>query len=554
MRFLVSVRTLLLVGVVVAAAVVVVILEPWKSSSPLPTRQDPPVAMFEDYNAVTSSPVHALQILRSLGVGVVQLPVPWYQLAADGSSHTPPAGNPYPSASWAIYDTVDRDAHKDGIQLDLMLTGGAPEWANAAGEPARDPSPGVWDPSAGAFRQFVEAAGTRYSGHYTPPGASSPLPRVNFWDIWDEPNWGPSLQPQLVLNPLRIASAADYRGLVDAAWSALQSTGHGHDTVVIGNLSPRGTTTGPPKFPLPAAAYYVASPLGFTRALYCVDDSYHPLQGRAAAEVGCPTTAAGSRAFRQANPGLFEAQGFGIHPYPVNLPPTEADTTDPDTVEFSQIPHLITALDKVEGAYGANAKMGVYVTEYGYITHPPNAGVTYLSPRRAGSFLNWSEYLAWRNARIDSTMQYQLYDPGPGPSEFGEGGFATGLVSSTDQPKANFYAYRMPIWMPLTDTSRGNGLEVWGCARPAPYAYLDTHQPQSVQIQLQPGSTGAFRTVRTVQLTPEGGCYFDVRVKFPSSGTVRLQWSYPPGDSRLRDPLTPTQTTIHSRDVQITIR
>jgi hypothetical protein len=544
---------LLLVGVIAAAAVVLIAFTPWKGASSLPTRQDPPVAMFEDWGGLTSNPARTLQILRSLGVGIVQVPVPWAMVAAGPTLHTRPPGNDYPSASWAIFDTIDWDAQRVGIQLDWMLTPGAPAWANAAGQPPGDPYPDVWNPSANAFKQFVEAAGDRYSGHYTPPGAASPLPRVSFWDIWDEPNWGPSLQPQLALNPLRVASAPEYRQLLDAAWSALQSTGHGTDPIVIGNLSPRGTTTAVPTHVLPAAAYYTSSPLGFTRALYCVDGSYQPLRGSAAAKEGCPTSAAGSGHFRQQHPALFQAQAFGIHPYPVNLPPTEADTSNRDTVEFSQIPHLVTALDRVQSAYGSTSKMRVWLTEYGYITHPPNAGVTYLSPKRAGSFLNWTEYLVWRNPRIASTMQYLLYDPPPGPSEFGPGGFATGLASATGQPKATFYAYRMPIWMPVTHTSSGGGLEVWGCARPAPYAYGDTHQPQYVRIQLQRDSTGSFDTVRTIRLDPTHGCYFDVRVNFPSSGTVRLAWSYPPGDSRLDDPLTPGQSTIYSRPVSIAI-
>jgi hypothetical protein len=551
MRFLSSARSLVLLGLIAVAVAVVVVAKPWSSTSSLPTRADPPVAMLQDFSALTSDPDKTLQTLRSLGVGVVRVLVPWDQVAADPGSRTPPAGNQYPTAAWAGYDFIDREARKYGIRVDLLLSGGAPVWATGTGEPRRDPSTGVWYPSANAYGQFVEAAAKRYSGQYTPPGASSALPRVNFWEIWDEPNWGPALQPQLVLHPLRIASALEYRRLLDAAWSAMQRTGHGDDTIVIGNLSPRGTTA-TPKFPLPAAAYDVASPLGFTRTLYCVDNSYHPLRGSAAAVVGCPTTAAGSQRFREEHPALFDAPGFGIHPYPVSLPPTQADTTNPDTVEFSQIPHLVSGLSNLERAYGSHNKIGVYITEYGYITHPPNANVGLLSPTRAGSYLNWTEYLAWRDPRILSTMQYLLYDPPPGPSLFGEGGFSTGLASSTGKPKANFRAYRMPIWMPLTHASPGQGLEVWGCARAAPYAYNDTHVPQEVQIQLRRGSSGPFETVSTVRLAPNN-CYFDLRVKFPASGTVRLQWSYPRGDSALVDPLTPDQTTIHSRLVQITI-
>src|SRR5437764_1002852 len=149
-------------------------------------------------------------------------------------------------------------------------------------------------------------------------------------------------------------------------------------------------------------------------------------------------------------------------------------------------------------------------------------------------------------------MQYLLYDPAPGPSVFGNGGFATGLVFYNGTPKATFAAYRMPIFLPVTRSRPGHPLEVWGSVRPARYAALDTHQAQYVQIQFRAGPSGPFRTVRTVRITDPRG-YFDVDVQFPVSGTVRLRWSYPPGDQRLLDLVTPREGTIYSRDVQVTV-
>jgi hypothetical protein len=61
-----------------------------------------------------------------------------------------------------------------------------------------------------------------------------------------------------------------------------------------------------------------------------------------------------------------------------------------------------------------------------------------------------------------------------------------------------------------------------------------------VAIRLQPGSRGSFQTVKTVTVTSSRG-YFDVRVVFPSSGSVRLTWSSPTG-------------TFHSRTVKISVR
>ena len=43
-------------------------------------------------------------------------------------------------------------------------------------------------------------------------------------------------------------------------------------------------------------------------------------------------------------------------------------------------------------------------------------------------------------------------------------------------------------------------------------------------------------------------CYFDLRLSFPSSGTVRLAYTYPPGALGLAG------TTVHSRPVAITLR
>ncbi len=512
-----------------------------------------PMAMFEDDARLLADPAGTLLELRGLGVSIVRVDIPWSYIApAPGSTTRPPgfdASDPaaYPAANWGPYDAVVRYAHQDGLKLDFLLTSPAPLWAAAAGPPHGVP-PGAWKPSASAFGQFVHAIGVRYGGHYAPSRGAVPLPPVDSWEIWDEPNWGPSLAPQFPVGSLEILSASEYRDLLDAAWSALEGTGHAHDTILIGDLSPRGLTA-PPQSVF-AASLQASSPLGFTRSLYCVSSSYTPLRGPAAVRVGCPAHADSQR-FRTMHPALFGATGFGVHPYPVNLPPTESDSTDPDTTEFSEIPHLTAALDRLQSAYESPHKLDIYNTEYGYITHPPNVGTGYLSPAIAAGYLNWTEYLSWRNPRIATTSQYGLSDSKPAQSVFGFGGFATGLLFYGDKPKQTFYAYRLPIFLPVSHTTRGHALEVWGCARPAHYAYLDTHQTQYVQIQFRAAPAGAFQTIRTVPLDAASSCDFDVHVKFPGSGTVRLAWSYPAHDPGLTNALKGGQLTIHSRNVGI---
>src|SRR2546426_1120235 len=78
----------------------------------------------------------------------------------------------------------------------------------------------------------------------------------------------------------------------------------------------------------------------------CAVQPPRPLGAKGPGLAGCPPADSGSARFRRAHPALFTATGYGIHPYPISLPPTEADAASPDTVEFSQIPQLTSLLDR----------------------------------------------------------------------------------------------------------------------------------------------------------------------------------------------------------------
>jgi hypothetical protein len=396
--------------------------------------------------------------------------------------------------------------------------------------------------------------GERYSGSYVPAGATEPLPRVSFWALWNEPNFGEDLGPQAVDGSTVPVAPVMYRKLVAAGWTGLSAAGHSTstDTVVIGELAPRGqsapgTRTAPQGLP---GQFAQTRPLAFIRTLYCVGPSLHQLRGAAARAVGCPTTAAGSRAFRAANPGLFGATGFADHPYPQNEPPTVERSTNQDIAPFPRLPNLERELDRIQVAYGSKTRFPIYNTEFGYITHPPNRGA-YVSPATAAYYLNWAEYLSWKQPRVASTMQYPLYDPPLDQiSQSGDGGFSSGLFSSSGKPKPAYAAYRLPLFLPATSATRGHALEVWGCVRPAHYAILDTGLAQTAQIQfLRKGSSGPFATLATVSIAGAGDCYFDLHLRFAASGTVRLAYTYPPSYGPGLG-----GTTVYSRSVAVTVR
>jgi hypothetical protein len=487
-------------------------------------------ASFQD-NALAMNPATlgpTLKTLRSLGVDRLVVSVNWYKLAPASSSRRRPPGfdgtDPadYPASNWAYYDRIVEQAKVAGLSVNFTVMGGAPLWAVG-----RAPAPSmrsVWYPSAREFGAFVHALGERYSGHYTPPGASGPLPRVSYWSIWNEPNVGSSsLSPQVV-NGVEVAPAL-YRALLDAAWSALLSTGHGPntDTILVGQTASTGH--------LDPGLELGMQPLRFIRALYCLSSSYRPLRGAAAQQRRCPTTAAGSEGFPAQHPALFRATGWAHHPYYLGdtAPTTPAPAIGPDWVTFANLPKLEGALDGIQRVYGSSRRLPIYLTEYGIETNPPRADVG-ISPTLQATYLNEAEYIAWRDPRVRTLSQYLLQDAAPlGHATVSS--FATGLIYTDGSRKPSYAAYRLPIWLPATGGHRGQALEVWGCVRPAKRYAGRTVPP--VQIQLDG------RTVSSVPISNREG-YFDVRVGFPHGGTVRLAWPTPGGP------------TIYSRDVSVT--
>ncbi len=530
----------------------------------------------EDLGLWAPDPSPTFQQMRALGIQDVRFMLRWYTVAPNPNSYRKPRfndGSPAAKAyNWTTIDTVVRDAAKYGIRLDLDVVGGAPNWALGPGAkkvPQTSQGHDVWEPSAKDLGQFVKALGLRYSGTFDPAiGRSVPhdpndLPRVDFWSIWNEPDYGPSLAPQGLPGHTDTVeySPRMYRGLVDQAWNGLQHSGHGKDTILFGELAPRGRPTW--------GVFSGMKPLIFLRAMYCVDSHYRPLRGRAAALRGCPTTAAGSRRFRANHPALFNATGLSDHPYMRWYSPNREWSPDPyyhtSTADYSTlgvIGQLEHSIDRLQRVYGSHRALPVYDTEFGYITDPPHKRVDYpwLSPSTAAYYLNWAEYIHWRNPRLMTYDQYLLQDPLPALKSNDYGGFASGLITYGGQKKVTYAAYRLPIYMPTTTTRRGRSLEVWGCIRPAHSIIAEGLGPQTADIQVARGahpSNVAFKTVATATLRNAASCYFDAHVKFPGSGTetVRLLWRYPVTDpAGYFDPLFPLGAATFSRHVEIKLR
>lgn len=509
--------------------------------------------IMQDDSHVLSDPSDTLNIFRSLGATDVRIFMGWGTIAPSANSRRQPRFNTtnpgaYPASHWAPYDAAVRAAAARGMGVNFVLTGPAPLWATKYAPPGRGVTARTahdYEPSAAQFGNFVAAVGKRYRGNYTPAGSSTPLPAVKFWAIWDEPNYGFQLAPQAI-NGVEVAPMY-YRALVDHAWSSLRATGHGSNTILIGDTAPRGA-------PNPGVANGMY-PLRFLRALYCVNSSFQKLRGAAAAARGCPTTAGASSRFRAQNPGLFNASGFAAHLYTSgqdSRPNLPTPSFEPDYAGLYDLPKLESTLNRLAGAYGSPKQLPIYNTEFGFQTNPPSpqCGCVFLSPSTAAYYLNWSEYIEWTNPRIRSDAQYLLYDaPGPPGHLSSESVFSSGLEFFTGTLKADYQAFELPLYLPTTSTSSGRSLEVWGQVRPAPYAEKDTGSQQQVQVEFQPSSGGGWTTLNTATVTNSAG-YFRIPVTFPSSGSVRLQWYTPAGFAFLPATAFPVVT---SRTQSITI-
>ncbi len=509
-------------------------------------------SLMDDNALIYSSPAQVQQTMQqiaSLGISQIKVSIVWWLVAPDPTATERPNfdatdPNAYPAGAWDRFDEVVRLAQQYGLSVYFEIDPQIPTWAIDKTVPAGPYRLGD-APDPTDLEQFVEAVGKRYSGSFVPsvsttppsnpppiqipglppvpipiptghtassasPASPAPLPRVSMWGIWNEPNWFVWLDPlyrSLPGGQREYLQPPLYRGIVNAAWAGLQSTGHtpATDTILIGETANAGPET----------------PAQFILALYCLNSRYRPLAGPAAARVGCPTTP--SRAeFIGANPGLFDANGFAHHPWSFNVAPNRPV---PHWYTLVNMASFETLLHRIFGSYRKLPRGGVplYLTEFGYESNPPNPYVKN-SARQQAIWLNEAEYMAWKEPFVKSINQFELLDSGPnttyGPNDrmYWYDSVDSGLEFQNGRPKPAYSTFRLPIWLPTA--RHGRRVTIWGQLRPV------NRQAQRGVIQFERAGSRGFRQLRQVQTTnPQG--YLLVHVAVPASGLVRLAWTDP---------------------------
>ncbi len=441
---------------------------------------------------------------KQVGVDVARVMVIWSYVAPGADSKTQPAGfdptNPGdPQYRWGPIDETMDQLRAAGIEPVVAVTGPGPLWGSRA------PSAGNqrYKPDPRKFADFATAVARRY-------GAG-----VSRWLIWNEPNVNSWLQPQqdCVKRRCTPAAPAIYRSLVRAAYPAIKAADPG-STVIAGTLAPRGQT--------PRGRNSNVRSLAFLRNFGCVDRKLRPERKSRYCKKG----------FKPAT-----ADGFAYHPHGTVFSPTKSfpNRDEASLADFRS--RLLRTLDGIQrrgrflNAGSRTKKFGVYFTEYGYQTNPPDpfGGVTRSQQR---DWVQQGTYLAWRQPRVKMLIQYLWRDDPLGKSY---SGWQSGLYSFDGRRKPLRAAFPNPLWIDLP--KRRRTATVWGQVRPGDRA----------EVTVQKRTRTRWNTLRKVKTNSRGYFAFKTVVRTKTSFRYRYKLADAAGKQRTHSSLTMTVTPTKAK-------
>ena len=360
---------------------------------------------------------------------------------ASVAPHRPPSAGAARSPSWSGYqwqrtDRVVREVHDAGLTA-FPTFAGAPAWAEGANRPRVSTlfPAGSWRPSARAFGEFATAMARRYSGSYPDPlRPGHELPRIRYWQGWNEPNLNGAITPQYSRSGHHYVATAPfiYKALLNAFYSGVKSV-HSSNFVVSGGLAPYGDYNRDPIRTPPAR---------FARYMLCVRGRTHPKPAR-----HC-----------RGGPAKFDA--LAAHPYPFDYPLRPA--INPDDIVMPDFWKLSRPLRVAEraGYVRPRKHKQLWATEFSYDSSPPDPGG--LPTQTQARWLEGSLYELWHQGVSDATW-WQLRDSAKGIGyryTLQSGIFYRGATVGQDKPKPSYTAFRFPF----TAYSSHGVAQLWGLA------------------------------------------------------------------------------------------
>lgn len=406
------------------------------------------------------------------GATIVRINVFWNQVAPS----VRPAGfdpsNPSsPGYDWASVDTAVRDLTAGGMRV-LITILAAPGWAEGPGMPA-SAAPGTWRPDPVQFAAFARAAAVRYSGSFPDPlNPSSPLPRVSYWQPWNEPNLSTYITPQWVPagRGFTAESPTIYRDLLNAFYQAVKSVSPSNFVVTAGT-APYGDPPGGDRVP----------PVAFYRDLFCLKDNggLKPLR--------CPS-----------RPHL---DAISHHPYGIGGPLWHAQ--NPDDAAVPDVYKIVNVLKAAERSRHVlpNSRKQIWDTEVSWDSKPPDPDGVPIN--KQARWVEQTMYVLWRQG-VNTILWLQIVDAPPVPS-YGTTNQG-GTYYLNGQPKPAAQALRFPFVTQRTGRRRVNA---WGRA------------PDGGTLRVEVLRRKRWRTVRRVHVKP--GRVFAVKLRIRRRFVARAQ-------------------------------
>ncbi|WP_205699129.1 hypothetical protein [Conexibacter sp. SYSU D00693] len=417
-----------------------------------------------------------LDEIRGFGVRWLRVVLYWKGVAPGGDRPGVPRVDERDPASydWSRYDALVQDARARGMRLLLTVSGPVPRWAT------RDRADDRTHPSAVRFGRFMEAAG-RHFGEV-----------VDHWSIWNEPNHPAFLRPQWTRTrsgAREATSARIYRQLFREGEAGLQRAGQDRDTVLFGELAPRGTGS-------------VVHPITFFLRALCLDARWRQARG-------C---------------GELDADGVAHHAYttrqgPFYVPPS------PNDVTIGVLSRLTRAMDRAGRADALPRGLRLWLTEFGIQSKPdPFLGVSETAQAEHRAI---SERIAMGNPRVAAFSQYLMRDDEPKagvPATQRYSGFESGLRAAAGKPKRAYEGFRLPL---VADRERST-TTLWGIVRPA-------GGPTTVTVERQERGSSVWRRLATDRTDARGR--WSTTTAKREGRRYRVRWTAPDG-TVLTGPLT----------------
>jgi hypothetical protein len=419
------------------------------------------------------------------GSQMVRVTVNWYDVAPA----TRPAGFVASDAgsvgyNWAQTDASVRAYTAAGLRV-LIVILMAPPWAEGPGRPAGGRYYGTWKPIPSAVGQFATAIATRYSGHFPDPLLNGGfLPRVSYWQGWNEPNLTTYLTPQWNQTPKGFVAASPdlYRPMANAFYAAVKAVSS-TNIVVNAATAPYGDPPGG----------LGMRPLYFWRHLLCLTTKLTPLPS-------CP--------------GKIDFNITDHHAYDV-IQPTHA-AVEPDDATIPDL-YKIANVVKAGVRFGRILPKGnkpLWATEFSWDSNPPDPHGVSLATQ--AKYLEQAFYLLWRQG-VSTAMWFVIADQPPIPSFAGTYQAGTFYLNGTAKPSA--IAFRFPLVASRPDHSH---VFVWGRA------------PSTGTLTVQrAGRGGTWRSVRVIRV--HRNAVFTTTLKLRGrvslrarvNGVTSLAWNQP---------------------------